>query len=274
MENDFLLKDNSNETKVNSVEKDVITRFIESWSSLIFFSSILLAVSLIQLLLFVLSDGTISGSDSDGKTAWVSWAYILVSFPFGVVSSVSMILSIRGHKHFFYWTLGVELGYFISGLAGGLMFSGIIMLSFIIINTIRFVKIKKEGPDYNINESLVNWITLALVIGVLVVGFVSIELDSNNVFWWNTEVYNGTKTVQYIDVVTSAITLVGVMFMLSKNKHGFIMFMLCDTLYLFLFISAHQWSNLAITIMFITVEILGFIVWHNRDVQKQLNNEV
>ncbi len=253
---------------VEKTNEDIVTRFINGWSSIIFFTVTLFIVATIQLLIFILSDGTISGSDSNGKTAWVSWAYILVSFPFGIVSAVSMILSIRGHKHFFYWTLGVEFGYLISGLAGGLMFSGIIMLTFIFINTVRFIKISKEGPDYEINSSLVNWITLGLVIFVLTIGTLSIELDTNHKFWWNTEVYgefNNLKVVPYIDIITATVTLVGVMFMLSKNKYGFVMFMLCDTLYLFLFIVSHQWSNLAITIMFISVEIMGYIVWHNRD---------
>ncbi len=255
------------QTIINKKDEDIITKFINGWSSIIFFTVTLTIVSTIQLLIFILSDGTISGSDSVGKTAWVSWAYILVSFPFGIVSAISMILSIRGHKHFFYWTLGVEFGYLISGLAGGLMFSGIIMITFIFINTIRFLKLSKEGPDYNINTKIVNILTIVFVSIVMMAGIISIELDINNVFWWNTEVYgefNNLKVVPYIDIITASVTLVGVMFMLGKNKYGFLMFLLCDTLYLFLFIVSHQWSNLAITIMFILVEIMGYIVWHNR----------
>lgn len=252
-------------TKVIKTGEDKITKFVNSWTSILILSLVIISVALIQLIVFAFFNGTISGFKVTDDNAWIAWIYLLISIPFGLASVIGMIYSIRGSSNFLFYAFIVEIGYFASGLAGGMMFSALIMGILMWINITRYYYVKKYGEDYSINEKIVETIMWIMVIAILILGIVSIELDNDNVFWWNTNVYGNSKVIPYIDVVTTAFTFAGVMLMLSKNKYAYIAFIICDVLFVILFSNAHQWSNLAVTIIFIITECLGFIVWHRRD---------
>lgn len=252
------------ETITVKTEKN-ITNFINSWISIFVFSIVIVLVSIIQILIFTIGGGTISGFNPEDKLSWVAWVYLLISLPFGLASVIGMIYSIRGHSNFLIYAIIVEIGYFVSGLSAGMMFSALAMVLFLFMNIARYWKIKKEGSEYKINTKLVHSIMFVLITMILLFGVVSIELDTNHVFWWNTNVYGDSNFFPYLDVVTAAFTLAGVMMMLSRNKFAYVSFIICDVLFLILFINAHQWSNLVVTAIYIIVEILGFIVWHNKE---------
>ncbi len=239
--------------------------FVESNISIIIFSSLLLIVSLVQIFIFLFTDLTMSGFESSDKQAWVTWSYIIISFPMGVASVMSMMLSIRGSKNFIAYALVVELGYTISGLSGGMMYSTIVIVMLLFVNLFRYYKIKTEGENYIVNVKLIYAIMTIIIIALIITGPISIELDDNHVFWWNENVYGETTFIQYLDVITAVFTLMGGVMILTKNKYAFIWFFACDVCFLILFINAHQWSNVFLTLIFIAMEILGFIVWGIED---------
>ncbi len=226
---------------------------------------IVVLISIIQLLVFVFGNGTISGFNSSDDLAWVAWVYLAISLPLGIASLVGFILSIRGNPNFIVYSVIVELGYFVSALAGGMMFSAMGMFLFIFLNAARYSMIKKGGPEYDINTRLIHNLMYGLFVGTIIVGIISIELDKDHVFWWNTNVYGESKFFPYLDVITIAITLTGTMMMLSRNKLAYVSFIVCDVLFIILFANAHQWSNMVITFLYIIVEVLGYIVWHNKE---------
>lgn len=253
-----------NETKKKSVA-ELSDSFVKSKWSLIILISILMLVATLQIILFVATDHTMSGFGSEDTLAWVTWTYLLVSFPFGICCVASMVLSIRGNKNYFWYNLGVEFGYCVSGVAAGMMSSTMVMLILVFVNTYRFIRIKNDGENYDINAKMVNIFLVASLIVFAIVGVLSIELDKNNVFWWNTNVYEGSKLPLYLDVFTGLFTLAGGILMVSRNKYGFIAFILCDFLFLLLFINAHQWSNVSVTLIFLIIEFLGFMSWGHKE---------
>ncbi len=251
-------------TKIETHDKDIVTKFIDSWISIFVFIFLLLIINIVQIVIFIFG-GTISGFQIGESGSWVAWVYLVISFPFSVCSVLSIIFSIRKHHNFLIFALILEAGYTISSFAAGMMFSTTTVVFFFMMNIYRYMKIKAEGPGYSINTKLIKQITFWMVIILVILAVLSIELDKNEVFWWNSNVYEGRNIVKYLDVVAGTITLVGGAMSLTKNKYGFTLFVICDLVYLVLFVNAHQWSNVVITIVFIALEILGYIVWHNHD---------
>ncbi len=250
-------------TRVENKQDSTINNFIHGGWSIIVFITIILVTAIIQMALFIFTNYSINGMEFGEEGAWVTWVFMFVSIPFGICAVLSMILSIRKEAGFMFYALVVEAGYMISGLAAGMMITSLVIPLFSIVNYYRYNKIKKYGPNYEVDKDLWNKILIGCAILILLVGTLSIELDNNNSFWWNEEVYGGRKYIQYIDVVTAIFTLCGVLLTVTRNKYSFLMFIFCDLFFLILFINAHQWTSVVITIIYLCIETLGFIVWHN-----------
>lgn len=239
-------------------------KYFDSWISIFSLSLIMVIVAFAQILLFVFSDGSISGFESQDKEAWVTYIYLFTAFPFGISMIFSFILSTRHDQRYFYFAFIVEISYCISGIAGGMMMTTLSIICMIFINITRYTLIRKHGDNYKLDDKLV-YIILAIGIFIFItVGVLSIELDDNNVFWWNTNVYGDVhpNLIKYADLLSSLFLVAGGILLLSANKHAFIMWIVCDVLLLILFNNAHQWSNVVLTLVNILMESLAYFAWN------------
>lgn len=248
-------------TKVAKTTSEKISEFMSGKLSVYIFSSLLVLIALIQIIIFACG-GTISGLTNSEDGAWVAWVYMIISFPFGIFSVLATIYTIRRTKNFLVFAYIIEFGYAVSSFAGGMMFSGLIIFVAFALNTYRYTLIKSQGSNYEVNKVKV-WTIVSITMFILILfGVITIHLDTNNVFWWNTGVYDKHHLVQYIDVIGGTMAIVGVALTLTKNKHAFTVYIVCDIFYLILFAKASQWTSFAIIFIAIIMEVLGYIVWH------------
>lgn len=247
-----------------------INKFIYGWYSIFSLCTFLMIVAVVQMLIYLLTDYKINGIASGEEGSWINWIYLTVSIPFGMSAVIGMIYSIRRDPRFIWYSLVIELCYVASAFSAGMMFTGILIPMLSISNVYKYIKIKKEGPNYNINTNIIHTLLIIFIVGVLLLGVISIEFDTNNKFWWNTNVYGDTHFYQYLDVVTGAFTFIGGVLLLTRNKWSFVSYFICDLFYLLLFFNAHQWTSLGVTITFIIIEVLGYIVWHSEsEIEKE-----
>ncbi len=249
--------------KNNQNNHDKITKFINSWVSIFVFCTFLIIIAIIQMFIYLFANYEINGIANGEEGSWINWIYLVISIPFGMSAVLGMIYSIRRDPKFFYYSLIIESCYIAAGLAAGMMFTAILVPMLSVSNIYKYIKIKNEGPDYQINEKLINTSLILFLALILLLGIISIEFDKNNEFWWNTDVYGETHFYQYLDVITGAFTFAGGILLLTRNKLSFISYFICDLFFLVLFFNAHQWTSLGVTITFICIEVLGYIVWHN-----------
>ncbi len=239
-----------------------VKKFVFSWVSLVLFASILALISIVQIFVFVFTDVSMSGMGSEDKQAWVTWVFMLVSLPFGISSVLGMTFSIRGSNKFIFFALMVNVGYIITGLCAGMMYSAMGMTFMIGVNLFRYYKQKTGGINYSLNKQAANIFLGAFITVFFITGVVSIELDDNHIFWWNEGVYGDSHFTQYMDLLAAVFSFMGGFMILTKNKFAFTSLLICDVFFLLAFIEANQWSSIAITLMYLVVEVLGIIVWH------------
>ncbi len=245
-------------------------KFYKSKWSFITFLSLIFIVAFIQILLFSLSLISISGFNIGDKNSWASWVYLGISIPGSILSLIGYIYTIRVDSKFFIPTSISGIINTFTSIVGGMMWTGISILIVLFINLYRFSLMKRQGPDYSINEKMTYVIGAILVIIYLILGIVLASIDSTSVIWWNKNAVSGW--VKYLDIFTSSIMLFGAVLLIGKNRMSFLIFLLVNILFIIMFIIASQYLSAVTILIFFISNLLAVLAWssNNRDKKNEV----
>lgn len=237
-------------------------KFYSSKWSIITFVGAIGIFALLQIILFATGIIKISGFSVDESKAWVSWVYMAISLPGAALSLFGYVLTIRVDKRFIYPTFISGFMTIITSLTGGMVWTALSMFILQFINIYRVVLINKNGSNYEVNNKLVYYLAIGLFLSFATLGIIFINVDALSVIWWNTKTISGG--VRYLDVITSSLVLLGGFLILGKSKYGFMVFMLCNILFIILFIFSKQWLSILQISIFLVSNLLAIFAWNNK----------
>lgn len=236
--------------------------FYNKWYSIAFFTGGLAFFGLVQILVFVFAHTKISGFYVTDDLAWVAWVYLAVSIPAAMASMVSWIYSVRVDSKFYYFNLVSQILSIIISFTGGMSWTVISYFFYIPIATKKFKSIKKDGPDYPIDNNGVKVMTVAIIL-FTILGVIFINSDTLSIIWWNKNAIDGWE--RYLEVIASFVTVMGVIQLYARRKHSFYWFLACDSLYLFISLLAFQYLQVMQCAFWLLCSITAIFAWNHEE---------
>lgn len=233
--------------------------FSGKWS-LITFTSAVIICALIQVILFVL--GILAVESTTDITAWQPWVYMVIS-PLGATLSLwGYVYIVRVDKRFFIPTLLGQSITLVTAFLSGMIWTGFVMFAVIACAIYRVELIKKGGTGYKINKKLVyiigtTTITISAIIGMIMAGIPAI----GDVFWWKHTDSSMLISYREIDVIGCTLALYGQMFLITKSKYAFILFLICNFFFVALYFASGAWINGIQIIILITCNSCAAAAW-------------
>ncbi len=257
--------------------KIIISKIDNFWNTNLSFYvlfTIVIITAIIQILLFVFGVTSISGIKKGSDLEWVSWLYLILSVPSTLLSFTSEIYSIRIDKKFLIPSIISSLFSMITFVAGGMIWSSIAIVFILFLNLFRFQLINKKGENYLIKKKFL-LIGILLIFGFMILGLLLINSSIEELIWWNP---NTKDFIKYIDVICSSTTIIGILLIANKNKYAFLVFLFGDIIFIIAFSFMSQWLTAIQIIVFLWIDIVGFLGWHFKEKypkewnQKPINN--
>lgn len=242
---------------INSISKKG-NKFLNSKWSFAIFLTLLLIISLINIISFELGwiDISLIASDSithNSKLAWLGILEIMISSIGSMLTISGVILTIRFDKKFIYPLVIGEILIIIDSMIIGAIFTAFSYFIMIIFAIMNYLKWKNEDDNKNKMTKTI-WSVLIIFLGVYIMFGLFIQvlvLGENN--------YLG-----YFDVINSGIVSISWFILLRKNKLGFIGFLITDILYLILFIDAGLFTAGIGYLIYIFIDSISFISWMDK----------
>ncbi len=231
--------------------------FFNSKKSFIIFVTTVIIFAVLQILLFLLTDFEVSGSSDINH--WQSWLYMIIS-PLGAsLSLIGYVYTVRVDKRFFIPTAFGQLITLISSFLGGMVWTGGVMFVILILGLVRMLIIRKQGSNYKLNFRLIKIISIIALIIASVIGIVMATNDSiYNTFW-----YTGDTTLAYriLDILTANLAIYGTVLLICKNRNAFIVFTLCNIIFIGMFIVSSLWLNAVQLLIYFVCNICATAAW-------------
>lgn len=246
-----------------------IDKFWNTNISFVFFTTLVLIVGLIQIILFM-TGHPISGVYAKNKGAWIGWTYLVISIPGVMFGFFGEIYTIRIDRKFFVYSVITDTINVFTAILGGMMWTAMMIIAAKVVTVYRYILISKHGEHYEINNKLCNIISAILFLTFMITGLVLINVLPEGTLWWHPE---STMLTKYLDVICSTLTFWGIALILTKNKHAFSIFMIGDTLYIIAFILMSQWLTVLQTSLFAIVNVLGYLAWSFKEKHPEIWNK-
>lgn len=232
-------------------------RFFESNWSFFVFTTAIAVFGALQLALFLLTDFKVSGSSDVNH--WQSWLYMIISPLGAALSLIGYVFTIRVDKRFFWPNLIGQVIMGISSFLGGMTWTALMMLPAILIGVYRYVIINRRGNDYKMDFKKIERVTLWIVLFITAFAYaLAIIPTTGDYIWFNDEI---GLLGRLIDITTANLVLIATVFILTKNRNAFLIFISCNILFIGMFIVTSLWMSALQLVIYFVCNVCAAAAW-------------
>ncbi len=235
-------------------------KFFKSNAAIITFTSAVAIFALLQLVLFLTTNFEVSGSSDINH--WQSWTYMIISPMGAALSLIGYVFTVRVDKRFFWPTMIGQTITSVSSFLGGMVWTGFVMFPIIGFGIARLIIINKNGIDYKLDFKKIQAIGIAILLTISVIGIVMACIEPIYSAFW----YTGDTGYAYrlLDVLTANLALYGSILLICKDRRAFYIFILCNIIFMGLFMVSQLWMNALQLLIYIACNICASAAWTYR----------
>lgn len=227
--------------------------FYQSKWAFISFISFSIFFALLQLILFLTNILPVVGTND--VTKWGPWVYMVIS-PFGTAMSlIGMVLTIRIDKKFFYPAMIGQIITMVSSFLSGMVFTG--LFNFVVIYSFiyRFIKLQYYGANYKIWKYFVPTAIVANILMAIIFMWIAATPEIADKVWFVNKKFTDKIWYRELDVFSCFIASFGQIFLYIRNRCAFYWFLMCNFLFVALFVVSSAWMSA----LYIAINILNNI---------------
>ncbi len=242
-----------NQTKNDFYEK--VNIFLRSKYSMITFVSLIIFISLLQILLFIFGVLQVAGVKGD-LSDWRPWVYLIISTPGTIASIVGYVYTTRFDKRFFYPTIIGQSIALLTSFVGGIIGLGFAMMFILGVTVTRF-RIMNKNENHSINSNRVIWVASIITIIFLIVGYTFIFVPSLENIWFTSP----GKTFEIFDVTMSALAIFGSILLIIKSRVSFVIFNITNIAFLTIYVIQGLWLSAFLLAIYTIFNVLSIMSW-------------
>lgn len=233
-------------------------RFFKSKVAPISFVLAVLFFAILQVVLF--STGLLKVQGTTDINSSRAWIYMVISPIGAILSLVGYVYTVRVDQKFFYYTFFGQIITLVSSFISGMTYTGFVMIVMISSGAWRMYLIRKHGQNYEINKKTF-YIIGGIIVAALTIGMTiaAIYIPESSWFW-----NNKSLAFRELDVYSCLVAFIGTLFLVTKNKYAFYMFLLCNIMFGILFIASGAWMNAIQLLIYMVCNTCAAAAWTYR----------